>query len=74
MSIQCPRCNQGTVGSYLLTATGETLFVCDECEATGHTDRLDTESFLQLTVFLRERGLTPLWSELRPSGRESGWP
>lgn len=66
MSILCPRCRQGDVAPYLLSATDESLFVCDECEATWRDDQLGLSSFLQLTVLLAERGLSPLWAELVP--------
>lgn len=30
----CPVCNQGWVLHYVKNATGESLYCCDECEAT----------------------------------------
>lgn len=66
MSVLCPRCKQGNVEQYIVRVTRETIFVCDECEATWKSDLLWMDSFTQLTVLLEERGLTPLWSELSP--------
>ncbi|GEL99387.1 hypothetical protein CTE05_29340 [Cellulomonas terrae] len=68
MSSPCPRCHQGSVDRYLLVATSEQLFVCDECEAAWPDDRIDLIAFSQLTDVTEDRGLTPLWTELRKLG------
>lgn len=49
-----------------ITATKEPLLVCDECEATWFPPTSPSrEGFHNLGDVLRERGLPPLWSELR---------
>ena len=62
----CPRCDgQGNVLAAVVNATGQPIFVCDECEAmwlatddVGRAGRVDFGSYMQ------GQGLAPLWSEI----------
>lgn len=61
----CPRCKQGEILVRVISATTETIQVCDECEAVWPPGiEPSLESFQQLTVMLKERGLSTLWTEL----------
>lgn len=67
----CPRCNQGEVLVRVISATMETIQVCDECEAVWQPDITPSrESFEQLTVMLKARGLSTLWTELAISDEQ----
>lgn len=61
----CPRCDQGLVARYRIRATAEAVHVCDECEATSFDSDIDLSAFTQLTLLLKERGLSPLWNEIQ---------
>jgi hypothetical protein len=62
----CPRCDgQGQVLAAKVNATGQDIFVCDECEAmwlaaedVGLVEHVDFGSYMQ------GQGLAPLWSEI----------
>jgi hypothetical protein len=58
----CPRCEQGTIKTMRVRSTGEVVRVCNECDATwGHPS---SNTFEDLTSYLRERGLAGSWDQL----------
>lgn len=63
--IECPRCGQGQVASYRIAATGDTLQVCDECDAVWPTGVEPVNAgFANLEDELSARGLPPGWEQL----------
>jgi hypothetical protein len=58
----CPRCEQGTIKTMRVRATGEVVRLCDECDATWGHPSFDT--FEDLRSYLRERGITGNWDQL----------
>ena len=66
----CPRCDgQGSVLKVEILETKETLFVCDECEATWfEADNITATNWVDFGTVLEQRGLKPEWSEVRIIG------
>jgi hypothetical protein len=63
--MECPRCQQGNVQSYLLRFTGEVFQVCDECEASWLPSDVPTvDHVVQLFEIFEHRGLPESWAEL----------
>jgi hypothetical protein len=62
----CPRCDaQGEVVAAEVKATGQTIFVCNECEATWlSAESVGACPFVDYGTFMSEQGLEPLWSEI----------
>jgi transcription elongation factor Elf1 len=66
-SVQCPRCNQGSVLTMKVHANGLILYVCDECEATWrNVQAIGPQGFVDYGTLMNELGLLPLWSQLEP--------
>lgn len=55
------------MAAYRVQRTGERVRVCDECEALW-PEGVDVApaTFLDLSVYLEQRGRPGLWSELTP--------
>jgi hypothetical protein len=68
----CPVCEEGTVLRAQIRGPGETIYVCDECEALWHRPEQimpgNAESF---GVYLQSKGLRGRWDELEHI--ESDW-
>lgn len=61
----CPRCEQGNVVAARIKATGERIFVCQECEATWLSrEEISSKRSLDFGTYMEEVGLKPLWDEL----------
>jgi len=61
----CSRCDQGPIVRVVLRATGETLLICKECDATWRNESdVSSFAFENLEIILETKGLPPLWSEL----------
>lgn len=65
----CPRCEQGEVVAANINKTKDTVFVCEECEATW-LNKVDIgrEQFVDFGTYMKSIGLEPLWSEITVSG------
>jgi hypothetical protein len=69
--VECPRCGQGRVGAYRVVSTGNTLQVCDECEAVWPVGTDPSPSgFADLEEELARWGLPASWGQLE----ELEWP
>lgn len=65
MRSECPRCGQGVLFVATIKKTGETIVVCDECEALwtdGQEPALD--GFQDLATVLRSKGIDDGWGAL----------
>ena len=63
--MQCPRCEQGALVAATIKATGQRLFLCEECEATWFAlEEVSHVRFVDYGTFMRGLGLKPLWHEL----------
>lgn len=61
----CPRCSQGKTVKAKIKKSGQTLFVCQECEATWFArDAISAEIFIDFGTYMEDIGLAPLWEEL----------
>lgn len=62
----CPRCDQGYVQRMRILKTGETVHVCEECDALWPwgVDVAPT-GFIDFRTYVSPIGLEGLWSELR---------
>ena len=56
----CPRCDgQGHVYQLAIKTTQETIFTCDECEATWEREEaIGPEAWHDYQTFMNSRGLT----------------
>ena len=70
MALPCPRCDgQGAVADYTVQQTGEDVRVCDECDALWPDGvEVARATFVDLSMYLGQRGRPGLWSELTPLG------
>ncbi len=61
----CPRCDQGHIVKAKIKKTGETIFICEECDATW-TDfnAIEKSSFQDFSSYMELKNLPPLWDEL----------
>ncbi len=67
--MQCPRCGQGEVVRAKITATGEVVHICQECDALWPDGvRIESDNFIDFSTFVRPKGLQGLWSELHDIG------
>lgn len=58
-------CDAGTVARYQVVATGETVLVCDGCDAVWDgTDDSSAPAVTTVDQYLAARGRPPLWGEL----------
>ena len=64
--MQCPRCDgQGEIKLVRVQATGASLQVCDECEATWLSGEIPSiETFQDFGAFMKAHGLQGLWKEV----------
>ena len=63
--VKCPRCGQGAIMTMRVTRTGESIQVCDECEAVWPIGiPPSVPGFEDLSVYLEKREIDPLWSSL----------
>ncbi len=61
----CPRCQQGEIVEARVRATGTSLFICQECEATWFSlDQIGIKKFVDFGAYLEAHDLPPLWSEV----------
>ncbi|WCE32068.1 hypothetical protein [Vibrio sp. SCSIO 43137] len=64
----CPRCEQGEVVKATIKKTQNTIYVCDECEATWfNKSEIDSKSFVDFGSYMKSIDLEPLWSEIAVS-------
>ena len=64
-TIQCRRCNQGTILSMRVKKTKNALFICDECEAIWFCKKnIEYATFNYFNLYMERQGLPALWSEL----------
>jgi len=65
MKTWCPRCNQGWVIEARVSAVGQVVRVCTECEAlwTG-PGTVETTGFQDMVNYLRSLGLKGTWADL----------
>lgn len=62
---ECPMCDAGTLARYQVVATGETVLVCDECDAVWDgSDDSSEPAVTTVDQYLAARGRPPLWSAL----------
>lgn len=70
---ECPLCDAGTITTYRVVATGETIRVCDRCDAVWEAaDELPSPAPTTLEQFLEVRGRPPLWTELERTPKPQG--
>lgn len=68
----CPRCDQGWVNLLVVTGSGTTLQVCDECDAVWpQSTTVHYGGFRDLTGVLTEIGATPQWTSLIDPGPQA---
>jgi len=62
----CPVCGQGELYDAIVNATGESVIVCDECEALweGNVATPTRDNSHYLGTYLKERSLSEGWQEL----------
>jgi hypothetical protein len=64
----CPRCDQGEIVKAKITATGEIVHVCQECDALWLDGiKIKGDNFKDFSAFVKPKGLQGLWSELQMS-------
>jgi hypothetical protein len=64
----CPRCGQDLLALFSVKATDEQIIVCPECEATWQRPGAAAEDSVDLSTFLRARGLSEEFNvELAPT-------
>lgn len=67
MSIECERCDQGSIQAMRIRTTNVLLWVCDECESTWKSkDKVNIDKFEDYGTLMMKIGRSPLWSELEP--------
>jgi len=65
MRSECPRCGQGVLCIAKIKKTGESIVVCDECEALWTEGQEPTGGgFQDLVTFLRSKGINEGWGAL----------
>jgi hypothetical protein len=63
---ECPMCDIGVVAAWRVTATKETVLVCDECDCVWESaEELPGPAATTVEQYLETRGRPPLWSELQ---------
>lgn len=63
--IWCPGCDQGWVVPVRIKATGQLLYICEECETTWFSeDGVGRDTPANFTNYMESIGLKGLWSEL----------
>ncbi len=62
----CPRCDdQGNVIAVRIIATGENVFLCDECDALWRKDvPVSVDSFVDFSTYVDQFGLKGRWDEI----------
>ena len=62
----CPRCDgQGDVIKVRIIATGEIVFLCDECDALWRQGTpIVVKSFTDFSTYVGQYGLKALWNEI----------
>lgn len=61
----CPRCKQGDLVEARVKKTGQTLFICQECEATWFSkEEILNSPFIDFGSYMMKIGLQPLWDEV----------
>lgn len=61
----CPRCDQGEVVTAMINNTGDTIYICKECEATWFSENdIGTGQFIDFGIHMKSLGIEPLWSEI----------
>jgi uncharacterized protein (DUF983 family) len=66
----CPRCEQGDIAIATITKTGQSVYVCEECEAMWFAKNdIGPSSFVDFGTYMEEIGLLPLWDELSVNGQ-----
>lgn len=62
----CPRCDgQGSVMEVRIKRTNETIFACDECEASWNArGAIGAEEWEDFGTRLKSMGLSPTWAEV----------
>lgn len=64
----CPRCEQGEVVVANIIKTKDTVYVCEECEATWFSEEdIGKEEFVDFGTYMESIGLEPLWKEITVS-------
>lgn len=63
----CPRCDeQGTLHLVEILATGQHVYLCDDCDALWESpDSISINTFTDFSAFMKQYGLTGLWSEVK---------
>jgi hypothetical protein len=56
----CPRCDgQGLVNRFEIRATGEAIYLCDECDALWQTEaQIGVVQWQDFQTFMQAKGLT----------------
>jgi hypothetical protein len=61
----CPRCDQGNVKRMKITATNETVHICEECDALWLPSvKIASTGFVDFHSYMVSIGRQGLWSEL----------
>lgn len=71
MNMWCPRCDQGEIVKAKILATGESVRVCQECDALWTAGvEIQNDNFIDFSTFAKSKGLQGLWTELQVLERE----
>ena len=63
---ECPVCDTGVIATWWVSATNETIRVCNECDSVWEAiDELPGPPLTTVEQFLLLRSRPPLWSELQ---------
>jgi hypothetical protein len=70
----CPRCDhQGTVVAVRINATGEVVWLCDECDALWPSNvPITQDNFVDFASYVKPLGLNGRWSEVTVLDEKNG--
>lgn len=70
----CPRCDgQGVILRVRVPELNAQLFLCDECDATWHTqDAVGVEMHVDFQTYMDTLGIKSAWSKIEILGQAGG--